>query len=54
MKIFAADIARKIISQGFIWFDQGKITDRQQRQYFCNNFIANIVRYSVTNKLSVT
>lgn len=51
--MYAGNIARKIISQGFIWFDQGKITERQLRQFFCNNFIANIVRYSITNKLSV-
>lgn len=39
------------MSKAFYWFEAGKITEKQLRQFFCNNFIANIVKYSVLNQL---
>lgn len=52
MKIYSSDLARKLTTEGFKWYEEGKLTDQKLRQYFCNNFIANMVKYSYANKLN--
>lgn len=51
MKKFVADITRKVMSEGFKHFENGDLTDKKLRQFFCNNVLSNIVRYASFNKL---
>lgn len=41
------------MSVGFKQSEFDRFTDKKLRQFFCNNVIANIVKFAHRNKLSV-
>lgn len=52
INIFSSDLARIVLTKTFKRYEQGQFNQKKMKQYFCNNFLANQIKFCYQNRLN--